>query len=167
MLPQLKGIRGVGVSVPLHRLYVSFRGDGGENGNGSMLAYDLLTNKVLWQRDYNTRIDSFAVSRDGTGVFMPTGELSSGDEWLVLSAADGSVLGVMHGGVGPHNTVAGLSGQYVYLGGRNQNELFVDSTATRQVVRRVGPLQRGVGRSRSTARRRSRSRPRPRSSASR
>src|SRR5581483_3412325 len=56
-LPQLHGIRGVGVSLQKHRLYISYGGDGGENGNGSLLAYDLQSGEVLWQRAYNTGID--------------------------------------------------------------------------------------------------------------
>jgi len=143
-LPQLHGIRGVGVSLQKHRLYISYGGDGGENGNGSLLAYDLQSGEVLWQRAYNTGIDSFAVSRDGGRIYMPTGELSRGDSWLELSASDGRVLAALKGGVGPHNTVAGLGGRYLYLGGRNQNELLVDSAATGEVIRKVGPLRSGV-----------------------
>jgi hypothetical protein len=38
----------------------------------------------------------------------------------------------------------GLSGRYVYLGGRNHDYLEVADTTTNQVVRNIGPLRSGV-----------------------
>jgi DNA-binding beta-propeller fold protein YncE len=75
---------------------------------------------------------------------MPTGEVSSGNQWLVIDAGSGEKLGSLSGGTGPHNTVMGPGGRLVYLGGRNSPYLFVASTSTRQVVRQIGPLQSGV-----------------------
>lgn len=143
-LPQARGVRGVGVGLPQHTLYVSYGGDGGLNGNGSLLAFDLLTKRVLWTKAYGTGIDSFALTPNGRTIYMPTGELSSGNQWLVIDARSGASLGSLSGGTGPHNTVVGPSGRFVYLGGRNSPELDVASTSTRRVVRRVGPLRSGV-----------------------
>jgi len=141
---QASGIRGVAVSPRRHLLYLSFGGGGGSNGSGSMLAYDLLRGQIRWQWSYRTGIDSMAVSRDGRRIFMPTGELSSGDEWRIISAATGRPLLTIHGGKGPHNTVVGLDGKRVYLGGRNSNYLVVVRTTDRSVLERVGPLVSGV-----------------------
>jgi DNA-binding beta-propeller fold protein YncE len=44
----------------------------------------------------------------------------------------------------PHETIVGLSGKRVYLGGRNWPYLEVASTATDRVVKRIGPLRSGV-----------------------
>jgi hypothetical protein len=142
--PQAAGIRGVGVSARLHLLFISFGGDGGGAGNGSMLAYDLVQGRILWQWSYRTGIDSMAVSRDGRRIFMPTGELSGGDEWRIISAATGQPLRTIHGGKGPHNTVAGLDGKRVYLGGRNSDYLVVVRASDGSVLKRVGPLYSGV-----------------------
>src|SRR6267378_6217828 len=37
-----RGVRGVAVAPATHKMFVSFGGDGGANGNGSVLAYDLV-----------------------------------------------------------------------------------------------------------------------------
>jgi DNA-binding beta-propeller fold protein YncE len=143
-LPMAKGIRGVVASPVTHTLYISYGGDGGGNGAGSLLAYDLLSGRVLWGRHYGTGIDSMAISPDGRRIYMPTGELDNSGVWNVLAAGDGHVLATIHGGAGAHNTVMGLSGRRVYLGGRNGNYLDVADTRTNQVVKRIGPLQSGV-----------------------
>jgi DNA-binding beta-propeller fold protein YncE len=47
-------------------------------------------------------------------------------------------------GKGPHNTIVGPSGRWVYLGSRNDNYLYVVNSATDQIVRKVGPLVSSV-----------------------
>ena len=143
-LPQARGIRGVVASPGTHTLYVSFGGDGGGEGNGSLLAFDLLRNRVLWQRTYSPGIDSMAITPNGKTIYMPVGELANSSDWDVLNAATGAVTATIQGGPGPHNTIVGLDGRYVYLGARNANYLAVASTATNQVVRQIGPLKQGV-----------------------
>src|SRR5438270_871154 len=69
--PQGVGIRGVAVSPRRHLLFVSYGGDGGENGSGSMLAYDLVRGRLRWQWSYKSGIDSPAVSADGRWIFLP------------------------------------------------------------------------------------------------
>jgi hypothetical protein len=44
----------------------------------------------------------------------------------------------------PHETIVGLTGRHVYLGGRNWPYLEVAGTATDRVVERIGPLSSGV-----------------------
>jgi DNA-binding beta-propeller fold protein YncE len=144
-LPGITSIKGVGADLSNHMLYISHGGDGGGNGNGSLAAYDLLTNLIVWDHPYSRGIDSFAISRDGSRIFMPDGELSTDGVWSVLDASNGNVLGTINaGGSGPHNTIVGATGRDVYLGPRDDNYLIVASTATDQVVRRVGPLYSGV-----------------------
>jgi DNA-binding beta-propeller fold protein YncE len=143
-LPQASGIRGVAVDPGRALLYVSYGGDGGPNGSGSLLKYDLLRNRVLWTHSYKTGIDSMALGRHGRTIYMPTGELAENGIWTLISARTGRVFGHIDAGAGPHNTIVGLSGEWVYLGGRNERYLVVASTRTKAVVRRVGPLKSGV-----------------------
>jgi DNA-binding beta-propeller fold protein YncE len=143
-LPGVSGIRGVAASPATHRLFISFGGDKGREWTGSLLSLDLLTNRVLWRQDYSRGIDSMAVDSAGRFIYMPDGELSPDGVWSVIDASNGSVVGTIDGGLGPHNTVIGPSGRWIYLGGRNYNYLDVASTAGRTVVRRVGPLIGGV-----------------------
>src|SRR5207248_7231598 len=87
------GVRGVAVSPRTHMMFVSYGGDGGGNGNGAVLAYDLVRRAVVWSVKLGTGIDSAAVSTDGRLLYMPDGELSSDGNWYILSTANGSVLG--------------------------------------------------------------------------
>jgi DNA-binding beta-propeller fold protein YncE len=145
-LPQVRGIRGVGASPSTHTLYISYGGDGGagSGATGSLLALDLVTDQVRWNRSYGTGIDSFAVTPNGKTVYLPTGELSRGRDWLVIDARTGERTGSVSGGAGPHNTVAGLDGHYVYLGGRISTYLSVVRTTDNQVIKQIGPLRNTV-----------------------
>ena len=143
-LPMAQGIRGVAASPPTHTLYISYGGDGGGNGDGSLLAYDLMAGRVLWTRSLNSGIDSMAISPDGSRIYMPSGELDLSGIWNVLDARDGSVIATIDGGAGAHNTVISLDGRQVYLGGREHDYLEVASTATNRVIKNIGPLRSGV-----------------------
>jgi hypothetical protein len=139
-LPQTKrGVRGVTVAPASHLMFISFGGDGGGAGNGSVLAYDLVASRVVWEVHLNSGIDSGQVSPDGSKIYMPTGELTEGGTWDVMSSKSGQVTGTIAGGAGPHNTVASPDGRYVYLGGRKYNYLDVYETAT-GAIKKLGPL---------------------------
>jgi DNA-binding beta-propeller fold protein YncE len=159
-LPRVRGTRGAAVSVADAMLFISYGGDGGVNGNGSMLKYDLLNDAVVWTRDYATGIDSMAISPDGKKLYMPIGELTRGgivrrvlprlfgdlvgleeDRWTVIDTSTGDVIGGMSGGPGPHNTVVSLDGAHVYLGSRFYRYLLAAETATNQVIKKIGPLR--------------------------
>ncbi len=143
-LPQTAiGIRGVTVAPATHLLFISYGGDGGATGNGSVLAYDLVSEKILWQVKVSTGVDSGEVSPDGKRLYMPTGENSSSGIWNILDTSNGAVIGTIQGGPGAHNTIASGDGRYVYLGGRNHNFLDVYDTTSGN-VREVGPLVNGV-----------------------
>ncbi len=142
-LPGISGVRGVAFAPSSHILYISHGGDGG-GSNGSLLAYDLVGRRTLWDRSYGFGIDSMDVGLNGKRIYMPDGELSNDGNWHVLDAATGAVIATIRGGLGPHNTVVGLSGKRVYLGGRDSSFLDVASTATDKVIRRIGPLKSGV-----------------------
>jgi DNA-binding beta-propeller fold protein YncE len=143
-LPGIAGIRGAGADLATHMLLVSYGDDEGPGHSGALAAYDLLTGTVAWTVHYESGIDSFAVSRDGRRIYMPDGELSPDGVWAVLDARTGKRIASISAGAGPHNTVAGLGGRNVYLGPRNDRYLFVASTATDRIVRRIGPLYSGV-----------------------
>jgi DNA-binding beta-propeller fold protein YncE len=143
-LPMAQGIRGVVASPATHTLYISYGGDGGGNGSGSLLAYDLVAGRVLWTRALSSGIDSMAISPDGSRIYMPSGELDASGVWSVLDARDGSVISTIHAGAGAHNTVMSLDGRDVYLGGREHNYLEVADTASGRMIKNIGPLRSGV-----------------------
>ncbi|HYQ85621.1 MAG TPA: glycosyl hydrolase family 18 protein, partial [Bacteroidota bacterium] len=149
-VPDPGGIRGAAVSPNDGMLYISYGGDGGPNGNGSLLQYNLIRDSVGWIMHYNHGIDSHAITPDGTTIFMPAGEFSSDGKWYVINTSDGSEKGfIVTSGYGPHNTVVSLDGAHVYLGDRNHNNvgpdsLYVASTASYQVVKRAGRFMSGI-----------------------
>jgi DNA-binding beta-propeller fold protein YncE len=143
-LPTNIGVRGVVASQVTHMLYVSYGGDGGHNGNGFLLKYDLVADRLVWTTTYSHGIDSMAISPDGKTIYMPDGELTSDGIWYVFDANSGNQTGTIYGGLGPHNTIVSLNGAHVYLGGRNHNYLEVADRATNQVIKNIGPLYSGV-----------------------
>ena len=143
-LPTTAGVRGVVASPVTHMLYISYGGDGGCNGNGSLLKYDLVADQLMWTKSYSHGIDSMAISPDGKTIYMPDGELTADGIWYVIDANSGNQTGTINGGMGPHNTIVSLNGAHVYLGGRNHNYLEVADIATNQVIKTIGPLYSGV-----------------------
>ena len=146
-LPTTDGVRGIVGNAATHTLYISHGSDG--NSGGSLLAYDLLSDKVVWNKTYSHGIDSMAITPDGKTVYMPDGETSSSPYWYTINATDGSENGTrINGGPGPHNTVVSLNGSHVYMGARNfadsPTTLTVADTATNANVRNIGPFKSGV-----------------------
>src|SRR4029077_6091341 len=112
-------VKGVVAHAPTGMLYVSFGGDGGKNGDGSLLKFSLLDERVLWGKRYDHGVDSRAIAADGARIYMPTGEEAKASRtWYIVDAATGNDVGSLSGGKGPHNTVVSVSGRHVYLGGR-------------------------------------------------
>ena len=140
-----RGVRGVAVSPSTHMMFVSYGGDGGGNGNGSVLAYDLVNKRVVWSVNLKTGIDSAAVSPDGKLLYMPDGENSSDGNWYILDTANGNVVGKIETpGEGPHDGVMSADGKVLLLGDRNYSHLPVYNTQTGKVEAEVGPLSGGV-----------------------
>jgi DNA-binding beta-propeller fold protein YncE len=143
-LPGVTGVRGVAASPRTHMLYISYGAFGGPGTTGRLMAYNLLTGSVVYNRSYSRGIDNMAIDPAGARIYMPDGESSPDGVWSVIAARSGNVIGSITGGMSPHETVVGLSGKHVYLGGRNWPYLEVASTATDRVFKRIGPLKSGV-----------------------
>jgi DNA-binding beta-propeller fold protein YncE len=140
-----RGVRGVAVSPSTHMMFVSYGGDGGSNGNGSVLAYDLLSKKIVWSVNLKTGIDSGAVSADGKLLYMPDGELSSDGNWYILDTSNGNVVGrIETPGSGPHDGVMSADGKLLQLGNRNSSRLSIYNTQTQRLQTQIGPLVGGV-----------------------
>jgi hypothetical protein len=142
-VPTSAGVRGAVASAVTGMLYISY-GNNRVSG-GSMLKYNLMTDKVVWAKHYPFGVDSMSISMDGNTIYMPTGASASGGIWKVIDANSGNVTtSIDSGGIGPHNTVVSPDGSRVYLGPRHTNYLVVASARTNQVIRKIGPVG-GVG----------------------
>src|SRR5581483_4268696 len=89
---------------------------------------------------YATGVDNIAITPNGRALFMAVGESSNSSIWEVIDPANGKVTGSISAGSGPHETIIGPDGKYVYLGAVNTPYLEVASTSTDRIVRKVGPL---------------------------
>ncbi len=143
-IPEFHSLRGVAVDPRSGTVYASVGGNGGSSGNGSVVAYDLLRNRVRWRRSFDTGTDSLAITPNGRTLYVPEGERTMGDRWYAVDTQTGRVEHELHAAPGPHNTIVSRDGSRVYLGPRNSRFLVVASTATNEVLRKVGPLEPGV-----------------------
>jgi DNA-binding beta-propeller fold protein YncE len=144
LVPEAHAVRGVAAAPATHTLYITVGGDGGSYGDGSLVALDLLTNRVLWERSFPSGVDGLSITPDARTLYVPTGERSSGDIVWVVDAATGRVDAEIHSGQSPHNTVVGPGGGRVYIGPRNAPYLYIADTRANAIVRRAGPLRAGV-----------------------
>jgi hypothetical protein len=86
-VPTSAGVRGTVASAVTGMLYISYGSDRGTGG--SMLKYNLLTDQIVWAKQYPFGIDSMSISPDGNTIYMPTGELVSAGIWEVIDANSG------------------------------------------------------------------------------
>jgi DNA-binding beta-propeller fold protein YncE len=133
-------VRGLVADPASATLFVAYGGPGGSAGTGSMLAFNLVSGRTIWQRQYQTGVDNIAITPNGRTIYLATGEASGSSTWEVINPATGTITGSIEAGSGPHETIVGPDGKYVYLGGVNTPYLEVASTATGTIVRKVGPL---------------------------
>ncbi len=139
-LPQIgSSIHGFVASPRTAMLYVA-HGQQRPPG-GSLLAYDLRRGRVLWHRTYPFGIDSMAISPNGRWIYMPAGEGSGDGTWRIIAASNGRPTSrTIAGPAGAHNTILGLGGRHLYLGGVDYPYLEVADTRTDKVIRKLGPL---------------------------
>ena len=143
-LPGVRGVRGVVASPATHMLYVAYGGYAGPGSTGRLLAYNLLTGSVTYKRFYSRGVDNMAINPAGDRIYMPDGENSHDNVWSVIAASTGNVIGMIHGGTSPHETIVALNGKRVYLAGTRWPYLEVASTTTDHVLKQIGPLRAGV-----------------------
>ncbi len=138
-----RGARGVAADPARRRLYASYTGDG--DGVGYLLAYDLVRDRVLWTRSYRPSVDSFALALAGGKIYMPCGEGGGDcDRWLVIDARTGDEIGRIAMHEGPHNTIASLDGDRVYLASLKHDRLAVVDPRTDEIVDWIGPFRNSI-----------------------
>ncbi len=124
-----ENVKGVAASAATGRLYVTTP--------KRMAALDLVTEKLLWNREYELGCDRMAISPDGRLLYVPSFE---GPTWRVVDGATGDSVATIVTNSGAHNTVYGLDGRRVYLAGLRSPVLRVADPKTHAVVSEVGPF---------------------------
>ncbi len=122
-------IKGVCACAATGRLYFTTR--------SKLYCVDLVSGKTLWGKALPNGTDRMSITPDGKTLYVPSFEK---DTWNVVDAATGDLVAEVETKSGAHNTVIGLDGSRMYLGGLKSPILFVADTATHKVVKKVGPF---------------------------
>ena len=126
-------VKGIAAHAGTGRLYVSTI--------KRIAAFDLSTDKVIWNREYEGGCDRLAISPDGKLLYVPSFE---GPHWLVVDAKTGNVVAKIVTNSGAHNTIYGPDGHRVYLAGLHSPLLSIADPATHRVVATVGPFGNSI-----------------------
>ena len=122
-------IKGICASALAKRFYVST--------TRTLTCFDLLTEKILWEKGYDRGCDRMSISPDGSVIYVPSLE---SDHWHVVDGVTGDVIKKIVVKSGAHNTIVGLDGKHAYLAGLKSPLLRVTDTKNHEVIREVGPF---------------------------
>ncbi|PYI83842.1 MAG: hypothetical protein DME26_14360, partial [Verrucomicrobia bacterium] len=131
-----EGLRGFCGNVKRHAVYYS-------TTNRRLGAFDLESEKTLWERTYDLGCDRACITLDGKKLYVPTGWWWKGTNsgFLVVDADNGNLLKRLPAGPAAHNSIASLDNQFVYLG--TDTNFWVFRTSDDSLVRNID----GVGES--------------------
>src|SRR5262245_55099312 len=124
-----ENVKGIAASAATGRLYVTTI--------RRLMAFDLKTDKKLWDKEMPGGADRLAVSPDGKTLYVPTLE---GPQWNVVDAMTSEVRTAVITNSGAHNTIYGPDGTRVYLAGLKSPLLNVADPSSNTVVQQVGPF---------------------------
>ena len=124
-----ENVKGIAANGETGRLYITTP--------KRVAAFDLATERMVWNRTYEGGCDRLAISPDGRVLYVPSFE---GPHWLVLEASTGDVLAKIVTDSGAHNTIFGPAGRRVYLAGLKSRLLFLADAATHTIAGQVGPF---------------------------
>jgi DNA-binding beta-propeller fold protein YncE len=126
-------VKGIVANATTQRLYVSTL--------QKLACFDLLTDKILWEKEYDGGCDRMSLSPDGKVMYLPSLEK---EHWHVVDALSGDVIKRLEPIPRAHNTVYGLDGKHAYLAGIGSPLLHVADTATHTIAKKVGPFGSGI-----------------------
>jgi len=124
-----ENVKGIAASAATGRLYVTTI--------RRLMAFDLATDKKLWDKEMPGGADRLAVSPDGKTLYVPTLE---GPQWNVVDAMTSEIRTGVVTNSGAHNTIYGPDGARVYLAGLKSPMLKVADPASNTVVQEIGPF---------------------------
>lgn len=122
-------VKGIAVSIPLNSVYISTI--------EAIQRIDLTSGKLIWEKAIDKGADRLAVSPDGMTMYVPGFESNI---WNVMDCKTGEIIKKIDGFTKSHNTVYGLSGNYVYMGDLRSPWLKIANTKTNTIEKQVGPF---------------------------
>jgi DNA-binding beta-propeller fold protein YncE len=130
---KVENVKGFVASAATGRMYVS-------NIN-RMMAMDMVTGKVLWDKTYEGGCDRMAISPDGKMLYVPQME---GPDWHAVDAMTGDVVATLSPKSASHNTIWARDGSRVYMGGIKSPILRIADPKTNTISGTVGPFAAGI-----------------------
>lgn len=114
-----EGLRGFTANLKNHTAYFS-------TSNRRVGAFDLETEKVVWNKTYDAGADRSAITQDGRKIYVPTGYWYAGPDsgMLILDAKDGRMIKRINVGPATHNALISLNGRILYLGSDTMLTMF-------------------------------------------
>jgi len=110
-IPFKEGLRGFCGNVKRHAVYYT-------TTNRRLGAFDLETEKILWERQYDLGCDRACITPDGGKLYVPTGWWWKGPNsgLMVVNPDNGELIKRILAGPAAHNSIASLDGRFAYLG---------------------------------------------------
>jgi len=129
-IPFKEGLRGFCGNSRRHAVYYT-------TTNRRLGAFDLESEKIIWERQYDLGCDRACITPDGKKLYVPTGWWWKGTNsgFLVVNPDNGDLLKRLPAGGAAHNSIASLDGQFVYLG--TETNLWVFRTSDDSLVRNI------------------------------
>lgn len=124
-----ENVKGVVANAKTAKIYVSTP--------KRVAAFDLITEKKVWEKEYEGGCDRMALSPDGKTMYVPSFE---GPHWHVVDALTGEVIKKLEPNSNAHNTIYSLDGRFAYLAGLGSPLLRVAETKTHSIAKEVGPF---------------------------
>lgn len=124
-----ENVKGIEASAQTAKIYVSTP--------KRVACFDLLTEKKVWDKEYEGGADRMSLSPDGKILYVPSFE---GPHWLAIDALTGAIVKKLVPNSGAHNTIFGANGKEVYLAGLKSPLLSIADPKTHSITRTVGPF---------------------------
>ncbi|HET9320271.1 MAG TPA: hypothetical protein VFO27_10850 [Bryobacteraceae bacterium] len=124
-----ENVKGIAASARTGKVYVSTF--------NRVAAFDVITEKKVWDRVYEGGCDRMAITPDGQTLYVPSFE---GPFWNVVNAINGEMIAKIVTKSGSHNTICSRDGKRAYLAGLRSPLLSVADTGTQKVIETVGPF---------------------------
>ena len=130
---QAENVKGIAASAKDGRVYITTI--------QRIAAFDVVTEKKVWEATPEGGCDRLAISPDGKLLYVPSFE---GPHWNVLDASSGRTIAKLEPNSGAHNTLWGPEGRVVYLAGLRSPLLSIADAKTHAIVRTVGPFSASI-----------------------
>ena len=114
-----RNVKGVCASSVLGRIYVSTP--------VALECIDLLTEKSLWEIQYDGGCDRMSISQDSKFIYLPSFEKG---HWHVIDPLDGKIIAKVEPKSGAHNTLVSLHGSKAFLGGLHSKVMAIADCKT-------------------------------------